>query len=109
MENQRFRERVWAKLDVLIDAQFALSTGVHVVLAKTDAGWQVVKDPKTLELVVQTDPTGATWKIVTERPDGKSLKDMLDRALGSPTQHHEHSGPDGDDIPIKTIVHQHLP
>ncbi len=115
---EAFNQRVMAKADALFNAQLTLATGsmkvfrvdeepegkgkkrVHTLVTDADEIKALLDEHDGCAGVVD-----AVFYYFSEvPPDNKAIDSMLNRALGKPTEKHEHSGADGDAIEI-VITH----
>ena len=86
---QRVRELVCAELDPLIEAQIQAALGVrHFVLREKNRKFKRVTDPATITHILNA-PEGRYeyYDIWTRDPSTQAFKDLMDRALGKPTEH----------------------
>jgi len=82
---RQFRARLAAEFDPLLDALFATARGVsHLMARDRDGTWTEVTDPI---IMAKTLNCGETfYRIYARNPDVRALKDIFDRAFGTPAQ-----------------------
>ena len=86
---QRVRELVCAELDPLVEAQIQTALGVrHFVVREKDGKFKRVTNPATITRILNA-PNGRYdyYDIWTRDPSTAAFKDLMDRALGKPTEH----------------------
>ena len=86
---QRVRELVCAELDPLVEAQIQTALGVrHFVVREKDGKFKRVTNPATITRILNA-PNGRYeyYDIWTRDPSTQAFKDLMDRALGKPTEH----------------------
>ena len=85
----RLRELVAAEMDPLVRAQIAAAKGVrHFVLREPDGKFKRVTNPATITRILNA-PRGRYdyYDIWTRDPSTAAFKNLMDRALGKPTEH----------------------
>ena len=97
-------ERVLAEIDELASAQISLAKGLQVMFGRLKGEWVRVTDP---DLMLKCLRSGEPfYRITSNEPDGRALKDIFDREFGRPTETTRHEGVSGGAI---KIVHVHRP
>jgi hypothetical protein len=112
-----FNQRVMQKADALFNAQLSLAVGSARVFRVDEEGEG--KNKKRVHTLVTSEDEiktlldehdggagvvdGVFYYITTVQPDNRALDSLLNRALGKPKETHEHSGPEGQPIPISII------
>lgn len=93
----RLLARYEAEADAMWDAQFAHARGVsYMRLRNPDGSFARATDEKQIDAAIAA---GAAWfNIFTESPNTQAFVALSDRAIDKPTEHLEHSGPDGGPI-----------
>lgn len=98
---KQFRARVAAEFEPLLAALFASATGVKHMMVHKNGKWTRVTDPVLMHQCLDTGETA--YRITTQNPDVRALKDIFDRAFGSPTQAVEVTGADGQPMEVRWL------
>jgi hypothetical protein len=112
-----FNQRVMAKADALFNAQLSLAVGSAKVFRIDEEGegknkkrvHTLVTDEGEIKALLDEhdggsgEVDGSFYYITTASPDNRALDSLLNRAFGKPKETHEHSGPQGQPIPISII------
>ena len=92
---EHVRQRVIARLDPMLDAQFDNAEGLkHLMMRdpKTGKFERITGDAKQIDKALKTK--NAVW-IYTKDPNITAFSDLLNRAFGKPTEQIQLSGADG--------------
>jgi hypothetical protein len=97
-------------LDKVFNAQLALARGCTYVYEIVETGegktkkseHVLVTDPDRIKAFLDGEPDTYMF-ITTEKPDGKMIVDMLDRAAGKPTQVIEMTQMDAADVDVREL------
>ena len=100
----RFTTRVLAELDPLITAQLELAKGCIVMFGRLKNEWVQVTDPAIMLKCLKSG--AACYRIVSQPPDGRALKDIFDREFGRPVESVQHVGEGSGPIHIIHELHQ---
>lgn len=109
---EAFNQRVMAKADVLFNAQLMLAVGSMKVFRIDEEGEgkskkrthvHVTDADEIKRLLDEHDGAnglvdGAYYYFAEVLPDNRAIDSMLNRTLGKPTEHHEHSNADGSPL-----------
>jgi hypothetical protein len=99
----QFRARVAAEFEPLVSALFSSATGVTHMMARDKSGkWTRVTDPVVMQRCLESGDE--FYKITTQNPDIRALKDIFDRMFGSPTQAVEVTGADGEPMEVRWLT-----
>lgn len=93
-------DRVYAEFGPLADVLIDAAKGSHVLLIKSEAGWQEATDEKQIRLAIET---GTAVRVVAKRPNMKAMAGLLDRGVGKVKEELELTGPDGGPIQIEAV------
>jgi len=112
-----FNQRVMAKADALFNAQLTLAVGSMKVFRIDEEGEG--KQKKKVHVLVTDEyeikalldehdgspgvVDGVFYYFQTVIPDNRAIDSMLNRALGKPTEKHEHGGEGGGPITVKVV------
>lgn len=115
---EAFNQRVMAKADALFNAQLYLAVGSMKVFridetndgkGKTKREHVHVTDADEIKaLLDEHDGMNGVvddvyYYFTDVLPDNKAIEGMLNRALGKPTEKHEHGGEGGGPITVKVV------
>ena len=96
-----FRDRVAAEFEPLLAALFTSAQGVAHMMVYQNGKWTRVTDPVLMRQCLESGETA--YRIVTQNPDVRALKDIFDRAFGSPTQAVELTGAEGQPMEVRWL------
>ena len=100
---RQFRDRVAAEFEPLLSALFASAQGVtHMMVRDKTGKWTRVTDPVLMLRCLETGET--VYRITSQNPDVRALKDIFDRVFGSPTQAVEVTGTDGQPMEVRWLT-----
>lgn len=114
---EAFNQRVMAKADDLFNAQLMLAVGSMKVFRIDEVGegkskkqvHSLVTDADEIKALLDEHEgmngtvEGVYYYFTTVSPDNKAIDSMLNRALGKPTEKHEHGGEGGGPITVKVV------
>jgi hypothetical protein len=98
---RQFRDHVAAEFEPLLAALFASALGVTHMMVYQNGKWTRVTDPALMQRCLENGETA--YRIFTQNPDVRALKDIFDRAFGSPTQAVEVTGADGQPMEVRWL------
>ena len=99
---KQFRDRVAAEFEPLLSALFTTATGVTHMMVRDESGkWTRVTDPVQILRYLEAGET--VYRITAQNPDVRALKDIFDRAFGSPTQAVELTGAEGQPMEVRWL------
>lgn len=110
LRKQAIRARILAKfeaeVEALVEAQFDNARGLkHFFLRdpKTKQFKQIT-DPEQIEVALNSGDEGSYYWIHTKDPSTQAFTAIADRAIDRPTEHHEHTGPEGGPLTVEVIL-----
>lgn len=98
-----WKTRVEAELDALITAQLELAKGAFSLFGKDQAtgAWMHVTDPA---LILKLLKSGEEfYRVMQKEPDGRMLKDIMDRLTGKPKEQLELTGAGGGPVQVRFV------
>ena len=83
------RQRVFRSLEPIVDAQVRAAQGLAHFFLRDEAGqFRRITDPEEIERALNGGNPNAFW-IDEKDPSTAASKDLLDRALDKPAEHHD--------------------
>ncbi len=93
------REIVLREWGPILEAQAKHAQGIsYMVLRAPDGSFTRATDEKQIDAACALGANA--FKIFTQSPNTQAFTSLRDTAFDKPIERHEHSGPDGGDIPI---------
>ena len=116
---EMYKQEMLKELKPILLGQQQLAKGLVVVLRKKlikkdgklvrGGDFEVVKDPKEIEKLLNSDGQGKDWYIITTKePNVKAIQDILDRVFGKPKESTEISTPDDKPLQIEVTVRESI-
>lgn len=98
----RYEQRVQEMVDAQIDHAMGVS---YMVLRQPDGTFARATDVKQIDAACAVGATA--FKIFTQAPNPQAFVAVSDRAIDRPTEHHEHTGPEGGPIEVAVVTRLH--
>lgn len=94
----RFLERFEADADKIYDAQLASTLGTKFLVARDRKSGKFIPVNEEQTKVLIESGQADTLEIWERPPSASAFTALSDRSIDRPTEHHEHSGPEGGPI-----------